>query len=81
MWCQKSIFLLVVTGTVLRVPVKLFVLESSIIQDFALAESIILLLGFSYSAVGCNTLRLQSMCVCVCVYIHAYIYIYAYIYK
>lgn len=53
----------------LRVPVKLFVLESSIIQDFALAESIILLLGFSYSALGCNTLRLQSMCVCV--YIHA----------
>jgi len=43
--------------------VKLFVLESSIIQDFALGGSVILLPGFSYCAHECNTLRLQSVCV------------------
>lgn len=57
----------------LRVPVKLFVLESSIIQDFALGEPVILLPHFSYCALECNTLRLQRVCGYTHIYMHAYI--------
>lgn len=53
---------------------KLLVLESSIIQDFALGDSLIPLPGFSCCAFECDTLRLQRVCVCIHTYImHMYI--------